>query len=305
MGLFSKKSAATLTLSPEGPYRATDTVTVTVALDEALDGVTSAKIELGYVNVFRYRWAGKADAPLAQGNDSWLTMGQVGTDHGSDKDGEEWVHVLEEPLVVAAGVLGSGNHQAQVRLPSWAPGSSSKTVQWQVRLHVERSKKDVTAEAPLQVLVAPADPLPELRLIQGQSALNNTLTFEIETEKPCYKPGEEVRGTIAVTPKEFVDRTALVAGWFRWEQTSHPVTKNPGKTIEGFTRPMVTFVKDVQLVQHQRAEFPFALTLPADVDPTTEAVHCSVDWYLQVKVEFSGMTGGIERAEREIVVYTA
>ena len=308
MGLFSRTAKTALALSPEGPYRATDTFAVTVAIDEPIDRVTAARVELGYLNGFRYRWAGRAGAALKHDDNSLITMGQVGTDHGSDKDTTEWVHVLAEPLVVADGVLGAGNHQVAVRLPSWSPGSSKKLVQWRVRLVVERDGKDVAVEAPLTVLVAAPDPAPaptDLPLVQGRSALNNTLLFEIETERACYRPGDEVRGTVAVTPREYSDRTVLVAGWFRSEQASHPVARTPALATEAFTRPMVTIAKDVQLVQHVRTELPFALTLPADVDPTTEAVNSSLAWFLQIKVEYSGMTGGIERAERGIVVHTA
>jgi hypothetical protein len=308
MGLFSRKKGAGLTVAPEGPFRATETITATVTLDDAVDKVTSARVELGYVNSYRYRWAGREGAALSQGNDTVLTMGQVGTNYGSDKDTENWVHVLEQPLVVAGGVLGAGQHQLALRLPSWSPGSSKEVVQWQVRLHVERDGKDVGESAPLTVLVAAPDPAPasaDLPLVQGQSALNNTVTFEVETERACYKPGDEVRGTVAVTPREPVTRKALLALWFRREQDSHPLEKTPGSATEAFTRPMVSIVKDVQLVQGQRVEFPFAATLPADVDPTTEAVHSSISWSVQVKLEFAGATGGIERAERGIVVHTA
>ncbi|MCZ4500071.1 MAG: hypothetical protein JWQ74_2626 [Marmoricola sp.] len=308
MGLFSRKPAAGIALSPEGPFRATETVTATVTIDEALDKVTAARVELGYLNVFRYHWAGREGALLSQGNDSILTMGQVGTNYGSDKDGKEWVHVLDEPLTVAGGVLGSGSHQVALRLPSWSPGSSKEVVQWQVRLHVERGGKDVEESAPITVLVAAPDPAPassDLPLIQHESALAQSLDFDIVTERSCYKPGDEVRGVVGVNSREIVTKPALVAAWFRREQVSHPVDKAPGGTIEAFTRPMVGIAKDVMFVAGTRMEFPFAMTLPLDVDPTTDAVHSSIAWFIQVKVEFSGLTGAIERAQRGIVVHTA
>ena len=307
MGLFSRKKSATLTLSPAGPVRPTDTVTVSVQLTEALDGISAAAVELGYVNGYRYRWAGRADAALAQGNDSLLTMGQVGTDHGAEKDTEDWVHVLSEPLPVTGGVLGAGTHQVALRLPSWSPGSSAKVVRWQVRLRIERRGRDVTAEAPLTVLIGAPDPAPasiDLPLIQKQRAIADSLTFEIETEKGAYRVGEQVRGVIAVTPRETPTRTASVAGWFQRIQESHPLEKNPGSATDAYVRPMTTFAENVQFVGGQRVEFPFALILPTDLDPTTEAVHSSIDWFVQIKVEFSGATGAIERAQRGIVVYT-
>jgi hypothetical protein len=308
MGLFSRKKAATLALAAPGPFRATETVTAIITVDEPLDNVTAAVVELGYVNVFRYRWAGRADATFSQGNDSLLTMGQVGTNYGSDKDGSEWVHVLDEPLAVAGGVLGAGSQQIGVRLPSWSPGSSKEVVGWQLRLHVERDGKGVEESVPFTVLVAAPDPAPDqadLPLIQHETALNRSLDFDISTERSCYKPGEEVRGVVGVTSREIVTKTALVAAWFQRMQESHPVEKNPGLAIESFTRPMVDIAKDVMLVAGTRMEFPFTMTLPADVDPTTEAVHSSVAWFIQVKVEFSGLTGGIERARKGIVVHTA
>ena len=308
MGLFSRKKAATLVLSPDRPVRATETVTATVTMDEALDKVTSARVELVYVNGFRYRWAGRADAAFSQGNDSILMMGQVGTDYGSEKHTTEWVHVLDEPLTVSDGILGSGSYQVALRLPSWSPGSSKEVVQWQARLHVDRQGKDVEVSAPISVLIAAPEPAPsstELPLVQGERAIANSLDFDIVTERSCYRPGDEVRGVVGVTSREIVTRTALLAVWFQRWQESHPVDKTPGGATDAYTRPMVNIAKNVMLVAGQRSEFLFALRLPADVDPTTEAVHSSIDWFVQIKVEFSGATGAIERAKRGIIVYTA
>ena len=68
---------------------------------------------------------------------------------------------------------------------------------------------------------------------------------------------------------------------------------------------MLTVAKGLALTEGVRIDIPFAITLPADVDPTTEAVHSSLEWSLQARVMFSGATGGVERARRGIVVYTA
>lgn len=307
MGLFSRKKGASITLSPDGPYRPTDTITATVTVDEALDKVTAAAVELGYVNGFRYRWAGRADAALKHDNDSLLLMGQVGTDYGSEKDTEDWVPVLAEPLHLIEGTLNAGQHQVRLRLPSWSPGSSKEVVRWQIRVKVERSGRDLETQTPLTVLIGPPDPLPasaDLPLIQKTRAMASTLDFEILTEKGAYKVGEQVRGVIAVRSPETPKRTALIAGWFQQVQESHPVEKTPGGPTEAFIRPMTTFAKDIQFTAGQRVEFPFTLTLPTDLDPTTEAVHSSINWFIQIKVEFSGATGAIERAERGIVVYT-
>ncbi|UGT62452.1 hypothetical protein [Nocardia asteroides] len=307
MGLFSRRKGASITLAPDGPYRATDTITATVTVDAALDKVSAASVQLGYRNGFRYRWAGRADAALNHDNDSLLLMGQVGTDYGSEKDTEEWVPVLAEQLPVVEGILAAGQHRVQLRLPSWSPGSSKDVVRWEIRLAVERSGRDLETAVPLTVLIGPPDPLPasaELPLIQKTRALASTLDFEIVTERGAYRRGDEVRGVVAVTAPETPDRTASIAGWFQRIQESHPVEKTPGSATDSYVRPMTTFAKEVRFIGGQRQEFPFAMTLPKDVDPTTEAVHSSIDWFVQIKVEFSGATGAIERAERGIVVYT-
>lgn len=299
-----RKPAATLTLSPGHPLRATETVTATVLLDEPLDQVTSAWVELGYVNSFRYRWAGRRDAAANFDDGSLLTAGQVGTDHGSEKDTEEWVEALREPLVVAGGVLGAGEHRVGLRLPSWSPGSGESIVRWEVRLHVERDGRDVETTAGLQVLVAAPDPAPVLPLIQGTRVLFNTLEWDIRTERPCYRPGEEVRGTIVLTPREPVRKGNLALTFVR-TRLSHPLTRTPGSETESFTRPYVEIVEELVLTPGVATEVPFTAVLPAEVDPTTEAVHSSLEWYVEPRVMFEGLTGGVESARRGIVVYTA
>ncbi len=299
-----RKQAATLALSPDRPLRATETVTATVALDEALDRVTDAWVELGYVNTFRYRWAGRRDAAANTDDGSWVTAGQVGTDHGSERDTQEWVEALRSPLVVAGGVLGAGEQRVDLRLPSWSPGSGGSIVRWEVRLHVERDGKDVDVSAGLRVLVAAPDPVPELPLIQGTSALFNSLEWDIRTERPCYRPGEEVRGTIVLTPREPVRKGNLALTFARM-RLSHPLTRTPGTETESFTRPYVEIADGLELTPGFATELPFAAVLPADVDPTTEAVHSSLEWYVQPSVMFEGLTGGVESARRGIVVFTA
>ena len=63
-----------------------------------LDKVASAKVELGYVNTYNYRWAGKADAALTQGADSLANIGEVGTDYGSERETSDWVAVTATDL---------------------------------------------------------------------------------------------------------------------------------------------------------------------------------------------------------------
>ncbi|MBA2793797.1 MAG: hypothetical protein H0U32_07415 [Thermoleophilaceae bacterium] len=48
--------------------------------------MTSAVVELGYVDTYRYRWAGRADAAMKADDMSMVAMDQIGTDHGSERE---------------------------------------------------------------------------------------------------------------------------------------------------------------------------------------------------------------------------
>lgn len=71
--------------------RPRQTVTATVTTDSLVDKVTSATLEWGYTNFYRYRWAGRADSTATRMNDVWWMIGEDGTDAASEKDTEDWV----------------------------------------------------------------------------------------------------------------------------------------------------------------------------------------------------------------------
>lgn len=301
----NRTSAATLVVAP-GTVGATDEVRVTVTLAEAIDKVESAVVEIGYVNTYRYRWAGRHDAAAKFDDTSLVTMGQVGTDHGSDRSTSDWVPALSQELPVAGGTLRAGEHEVRLRVPSWAPGTSRSTVRWEARLRVERPGHDVEAEQAFEVLVAAPDPPPaELPLVQGTRTVSNTIEWDIVTERTCYRPGDVVAGTISLTPREPVSRTGELAVYFMTVFTSHPLERTPARDTETQTRPPVKVAEDLQLRQGETTTLPFSVTLPAEVDPTTEAVHSSLDVSLLARIMFSGMTGGVESARRGIMVHTA
>ena len=61
-------------------------IDVRVTTRKPISDVTLARIELGYYNFYRYRWAGRADAAAtAATNAMWLTE-DVGTTYGTDRD---------------------------------------------------------------------------------------------------------------------------------------------------------------------------------------------------------------------------
>jgi len=125
----------------------------------AIEKVTSAKAELGYVNTYAPRWAGRADAAATAGADSLATIGQVGTDYGSERETQGWVAVVQTPLEIVDGTLAAATHERGFRVPSWAPASSKELVTWAVRLTVERRGRDIEANGAFMVLApAPAPP---------------------------------------------------------------------------------------------------------------------------------------------------
>ncbi|MDX6276358.1 MAG: hypothetical protein QOJ72_486, partial [Nocardioidaceae bacterium] len=237
--LPKRKSGATMSVVPDRPLLPTESLTATVTLDEQLDDVTDARIEIGYLNTYKYEWA--------PATSSSITMSGTYGGPGGYKDATDFVHVIDEPLVFAGGTLMAGTHSATLRLPSWSPGSSS-AVAWVARLKVERKGKDPEAEAHFAVLTPAPDPLPtESRLVQGERAMANSIHFGLVTDALAYRAGSVVRGTISVTPGEPVTKSARADVRFFRQQISHPLERNPSPRIEWFSRPHVTVAEDLAL----------------------------------------------------------
>jgi hypothetical protein len=294
--LPKRRSGATMSIVPDRPLLPTESLTATVTLDEQLDDVTDARIEIGYLNTYKYEWAPATGGSLASGG----TYGGP----GGYKDATDFVHVIDEPLVFAGGTLMAGTYSATLRLPSWSPGSSDPAIDWVARLKVERKGKDPEAEAHFTVLTPAPDPLPtQSRFVQGERAMANSIHFAIATDALAYRAGSVMRGTISVTPGEPVTKSAKADVRFLRQQISHPLERNPSPLIEWFSRPHVTVADDLTLQQGVTTEIPFEITLPVDAAPTTEAVHNSLEWWVVATITYSGMTGAIEKARREIVVY--
>ena len=154
VGLFNRSAGAQVTVTPE-VVRPRQTVTATVTTDKPVDKVTSARLEWGYTNFYRYRWAGRADSAAAEMNDTWWMMGEVGTNAGSEKDTDDWVCVTRVDIPIAAGEFAGATSSFTV--PSWAPGSSEVLARWSARLVVERGGRDVDARGEFKVVIGAAD----------------------------------------------------------------------------------------------------------------------------------------------------
>ncbi|WP_026912001.1 hypothetical protein [Patulibacter minatonensis] len=301
MGLFSRGPAVDLRLGPAGPHLPTSTLTARVGLDGDVRGVTSARVELGYVNRYPYRWAGRRVQATMNRDLDLFAPDTAGTDFGTDRTTTDWVHVLDAPLPVAGGTLRAGAHEVPLRLPSWSPGSSESLVRWEVRLHVERSGRDLRAAEAFEVVVPP----PDAPAGFADERLDGTSSdVSIALDRDWWLPGEQLRGRVAVAPRVDLGASTLTV---RLQRTvvSHPLVRTPGDTliIDG---PVVTIAEDAPLAPGVEATVPFAIDVPGDAAPSTETVHASLGWFVRVSVEPRRFTpGGPDRVRRGFGVHTA
>jgi hypothetical protein len=300
MGLFKRSSGAQVAVAPE-VVSPRQTVEATVTVDKPIDKVTSATLEWGYTNFYRYRWAGRGDSIAAEFNDSWWMMGEVGTDAGSEKDTEDWVGVTKVELPVANGEFSGGSSSFTV--PSWAPGSSDVLARWSARLSIDRGGRDVDTQGDFRVVIGRND----LEVTdEGQRRTHGDGETEIDIVLPSvvFRAGETINGSITLTPQKDMSDGELKIYWAH-KRISHPLERTP--SIGGGTKsgPTMKLGKGISLRNGAPVTVPFALPLPEDAPPTGQAVHSSLVWFLEATLSYSKWTQGIEQVRRQIVVVNA
>ncbi len=300
MGLFKRSSGAQVSVTPE-VVMPRQTVQATVSTDKPIDKVTSATLEWGYTNFYRYRWAGRADAAATAANDSWIMMGEVGTDAGSEKDTEDWVGVTRVELPVAGGEFTGGSSSFTV--PSWAPGSSDVLARWSARLTIARGGRDVDSRGDFTVVIGTND-LKSTDEPQARTSGDGETDIDIVLPSRVFRAGETINGSITLTPRADMSDGELKIYWGH-RRISHPLERTPA--IAGGTRsgPSVKLGKGIALRANTPVTVPFAVPLPEDAPPTGEAVHSSLVWFLEATLSYSKWTQGIEQVRRQIVVANA
>jgi hypothetical protein len=299
VGLFKRSPGAQLTVSPE-VVRPRQTVTATVTTDKPVDKVTSATLEWGYTNVYRYHWAGRLDSAAAALNDTVWTMDQVGTSYGGERDTDEWVAVTKTELPLAANEFAGGSWTFTV--PSWAPGSSPELAQWSCRITIARGGRDVEARGDFTVLIGPAD----LQLVdepQQRTGGHGDTDVDIVLSSLVFRAGETINGHIMLTPHTDMSDCELSIYWGR-HCVSHPLVRTPA-TGGTKTGPTVKLGKGIPLRNGSVVAVPFALPLPEDAPPTSEAVHSSMVWFVEATLMYSKWTQGIEKVRDQIAVVNA
>ena len=300
MGLFKRSSGAQMSVTPE-VVLPRQTVQATITTDKPIDKVTSATLEWGYTNFYRYRWAGRADSVAVEMNDSWWMLGEVGTDAGSEKDTEDWVGVTKVELPVSGGEFSGGSSSFTV--PSWAPGSSERLARWSARLTIVRGGRDVDTRGDFTVAIDNGD-----RHVtdepQRRTGGDGETDIEIVLPSPVFRAGDTINGSITLTPNADMSDGELGIYWGH-RRISHPLQRTPA--IGGGTKsgPTIKLGKGIPLRNNAPVTVPFAVPLPADAPPTGEAVHSSLVWFLEATLSYSKWTQGIEQVRRQIVVVNA
>ncbi len=299
MRLFGRGGSPSVSVEPQLLLPGSELI-ATVTIPATLDKVAAATAELGYENTYAYRWAGRADAAATAG-DSLAMIGEVGTDHGSERVISEWVSVIAAGVPLAGDALEAGTHPLPFRVPSWAPGSSQQLVSWAVRLTVDRKGRDVGADGHFTVLAPPpvAAPPSDLERVHGRST-----DIDIRLDKPCRRAGEAITGTVEITAPEELPE-ADVAVVLQLDRVSHPLARTPARG-ETFDRDRVQLDKHLDLAVGARTELAFEIALPADAPPTAAGVHSSLRWYVLVRILYKGFGGHVpEHVRRGFVVYNA
>lgn len=300
MGLFNRSSEVRVTVTPDA-VRPRQAVTATVTTDRPIDKVRSARLEWGYDNFYRYHWAGRADSAAAASNDTLLTMGQVGTSYGGERDAEDWVNVTAVDLPIATGEFTGTT--ANFTVPSWAPGSSPQVARWACRLIIDREGRDLDERGEFRVVIGRADVEADDEPVERYMG-NGDTQMDIMIPSPVCVAGQDITGHLVCRPQQNLP-TADIAMYWQRHRDHHPLERYPaqGGELDG---PPLYLMKKVPM--HGGTEFglPFALPLPADAAPTATSVSSSVYWYLGARIFYSGFTSHqIERVRKPIVVVNA
>jgi hypothetical protein len=300
VGLFKRSGGAHVTVTPE-VVSPRQTVQATITADKPVDKVSSATLEWGYTNFYRYRWAGRADAIATEGLDSWLMMDQVGTDAGSEKDTEDWVGVTKVELPVSAGEFSGGSSSFTV--PSWAPGSSDVLARWSARLTVQRGGRDVDTRGDFTVVIG-RDNVKVADAPLARTGGDGETEVDIVLPSPFFRAGETINGQITLTAQADMSDGELAIYWGH-RRISHPLERTPAIAGGTKTGPTIKLGKGISLRKGSPVTVPFAVPLPEDAPPTGEAVHSSLVWFLEATLTYSKWTQGIEQVRRQIVVVNA
>jgi hypothetical protein len=300
VSLFDRSGPAEVAVTP-AVVSPRQTVQATVTTKKAITKVSAARLEWGYTNFYRYRWAGRPDSVAVEMNDAWWLMGEVGTDAGSERDTEDWVGVTKVELPVTDGEFTGGSSSFTV--PSWAPGSSDALARWSAQLTIERAGRDVDTRGDFTVVIDSGD-----RHVtdepQQRTGGHGETDIEIVLSSLVFRAGQTINGHLELTPQKDMSDCELSIHWW-YHCLSHPLVRTPAAGGASKRSDTIKLGKGIPLRQGTPVTVPFAVPLPEDAPPTSEAVHSSLVWFLEATLMYSKWTQGIEKVCRQIVVVNA
>lgn len=297
MGLFSRTPAVTVEVSPP-VVTPRQLVTARVSAASPVDKVTSATLEWGYTNFYRYHWAGRADSAVAQAGDALWMYGDVGTNAGGDRDTKDWVGVTKVALSLDDFEFFSGT--AEFRIPSWAPASSPEIADWSARVVIERGGRDVDVHGQFVVRIGRDDvsvPDATQEVVMGDAET----VIDIDLDESVCLAGRTIRGRVRLMPTRDLPDADVAVCWRRCRE-SHPLTRTPTAGGE-YDGPVLRLGKRIPLRTGSPVTLPFDLELPADAPPTASAVHSSMKWFVHARLFYAGISAHLpERVVRPIAV---
>lgn len=245
-----------------------------VRVSDVDDRVRGGRVDLLYVNTFRY--------------------------DVRDSDGDRVTRTRRAEVVVATTPLGpdgqvtDGERRLAMPLPPTAPGSAPDSVDWLLRAVVDRRLAgDAVAEAPLLVRV-PAGPL--LAWAQAPVLSPEQCAMDFALLHRVVRPGEHLRGTLALRAAEDLDARAL-----RLQLRQVRVDPDENETEDVVAQ--VELCGELALRAGEDRAYPFLLSVPIDAAPSFAAANNTLHWLLEAVLD---RPLGSDRVGRlEVLVHTA
>jgi len=299
VGILRRSSTVNVTVSP-AILSPRQSATATVTTSRPIDKVTSATLDWGYTNFYRYHWAGRLDS-AGNASDDLIMLGQPGTNYGGDRNADEWVSVTKVDLPLANGEFTGGS--SQFRIPSWAPASSDEIATWSCRLALQRDGRDIDGQGDFAVLIRAGDVEDDPAPLEHYDGSRETV-IDITLPRSVFAAGEVIHGHVTLNPTVDLPDGDLRIFWQRHRE-SHPLGRRPCATAP-VSGPVVRLGNRIPLRAASPITIPFELPLPADAAPTASAVHSSMSWFVAAELFYAGFSSHrTERAHRWIVVVNA
>ena len=273
MPLFGSKTEVSIDVDRDTVV-AGEVVKVSANIGELDKKVQGARVELGYRNTY------KEDDRDSDGDRRTVTR-------TSD------VVVVHEPLDTSGGSPGA--IQQTLAVPSHVPGTAVDSVEWFVRVVVDRKlARDANAEHPLTVLV-PAEPLVAWTQNAPEST-SNDCHMEITASTRAVKPGDSITGTLTITPRESLKVRGVRVQLRR-------VRYDPDRNTDTNDDRRVELGGEAEIAPGGSHTIDFEIPVPEDAAPSFQAQYNHQHWYLEGVLDMKMKSDPTARAE--VVVHTA